>query len=365
MVELMTKKNDFDLTDIFPSCRNDFDNSWSKRSVGNLYNEYSKVCVDYKNNIAARHVGGQDFQTDCIALGLYLNYINDKNNSGKEFYLETSCKYFFYKLKHLVNKHNGNCNNTVECYKKFFKKNENEHVQRISVPQVCLKYANDYDIHGDTLKIMEYLDEIYKWINRFNNNKWERTTVNVQKFTPWIEKLENHLNKYKGQLNAELEKIIQICESYRKIWRNDKVLAVHALYYLSEKWINERRMKINGTDTESNGSNALYAPALIRPGTNGETKDTKESISQALISTAVNGETDTGISVGMIFISFSILIIMFILYKYTPYFSFLKPEVRNLRRKLNKNNKNNLDFVYSFDVEYKCLTDNRYKIAYC
>ncbi|GAW84162.1 variable surface protein, partial [Plasmodium gonderi] len=192
MGDQATEKKDFDFTGIFPNCRNDYNNSWNRRWQTNyFYTEYSKVCLDYRNNIKAYNIGGQGFQEDCIALGLYLNNIKEKNESEESFYLEASCKYFFYKLKELVDKHKGNCNTTQECYELLIKNNEAQGVSRIPMPQVCQQYVNNNDVGDYIFKMLKNLDILYDRYNLFVSTKPPNKSK-FDSFRTHFQYLDNH-----------------------------------------------------------------------------------------------------------------------------------------------------------------------------
>ncbi|GAW84395.1 variable surface protein [Plasmodium gonderi] len=337
-----TKEKIFDFTGIFPNCRNDFNNCWERRlrDLRQIYNQYSPVCRDYQNDIRAYHVGNQDFQTDCIALGLYLNFIDDKKKSSVEkLYLEASCKYFFYKLKHLVHKHKGTCHNTVECYNEFIKKNEKKDVHRISVPQICLQYANNNDIDEYTFKILGQLDNLYDLIEIFKKRE-HRTYTNVKKFDSNINNLEKYSATYNKSLNEELEKIFKVFKDFFNTW-STCWYGKSALPYFSNKW--RDRKTFRGTEKIRN--------EITRVNTSTE------------ISASIGTRTSTGTSTGVIFFCFAIIPILFILYKYISYGSFLQPSVRKLKRRFNKKNRYHQNLMDSFHGKKHNLNYNDYRIA--
>ncbi|GAW84507.1 variable surface protein [Plasmodium gonderi] len=339
------EKNEFDFTGIFPNCTDNFLWGIYEHRSSNSQQDFTKLCSRFKNNVTNSDYSTHNFVQYCQVLGLYLEHIFNKKSSLEP---KSCCKLFYYKLKKdIMDNFTLNCTEANNCYMKMIEQTG------VNISNEILGVCKDYFVHVDTdaLKIMENLFEIYKDINLFNTNSSQRTTTKMHPFKSSIEKLEKHPDKYKSQLKTEFEKIIEICKGYKKNWTYAPIS--HAASLLSDKWIDETRKKINGEDTGETRSNERHR----------ETLQTNVLEAEALMGTMTEGETHTGISIGTIFITFSILIIMFILYKYTPYFSFLKPRERKLRR-LHKNKKNNMDFIHTFGVEYKNSVDNRYKISY-
>ncbi|GAW84150.1 variable surface protein [Plasmodium gonderi] len=297
----MPRKNDesnFNFTGLYPECRNEFDQCSSKMH-GLLYTSYSAICSDFRNNINARLSANWKIEVICIQLLFYLHDIIKKKHELNDN-IKARCNYFYYKLLYIVKKYGGGCGKGDECYKYFT------------------------DIDEKTLEIMEYLDEIYNLINEFTISH-NRTTDKTHKFKWWIEKLENHPYKNESNLNEELAKIILKCEEYRKNW-NDKRFDYWAALLLTDSWMNTRKMSLNRKASETTKSIEEHTESL----------ETKRVGAQPLMNTVADDVKNTGISIGTVFITFSILIIIFILYKYTPYYSFIKPRVHKLRKKLKK-----------------------------
>ncbi|GAW83902.1 variable surface protein [Plasmodium gonderi] len=342
-----TKSEDeyFDFNGIFPECTDGFDwDTGAFRGRGDA-NKFTTLCSGLNLKLTTEN-RSTEFSELCRVLGLYLKHIETNKNE----HAQRCCKLFYYNLKKdIIDNFTLKYTGSENCYRIMTEYRRDNLDTQIS--SICLDHF--VNIGNDTFKIMKNLFEIYKYINLFETQPIQRTTTNMHKFKSSIEKLETHLYKYKNQLKLELEKIIKRCEGYKKNWKT-VLTGVHASYHLYDKWIEERRIKINEENAGAKKSNEGH----------GETLKTNVLRPKVLMHTGVDVETHTGISVGMIFITFSLLIIMFILYKYTPHFSFLKPRVRKLRRVLKKNNKKNLGLMDTFDFEYKNSLDDMYKIAY-
>ncbi|GAW83909.1 variable surface protein [Plasmodium gonderi] len=310
----------FDFNGVFPECTDGFDwDTGAFRGRGDA-NKFTTLCSGLNLKLTTEN-RSTEFSQLCRVLGLYLKHIETNKNE----HAQRCCKLFYYKLKKdIMDKFNLKCNDAKSCYLEMANHKANGLDTQIS--DICLKHLIHID--GDTFKIMEYLFEIYNKVNLFNTNN-QRTTSNMHKFKEYIEKLEIYFYKYRSEIKEELGKIIKICEGYISEWEADKRLAKHASDLLKyDNWINTRKRKLEEEEeentrsdwrpTETLESKVLYAKAIMIPRTD----------------------------------------------DYTHYFSFLKPSVRKLRSMFNKNNKNNMDLMYSFDVEYKNSIDDRYKIAY-
>ncbi|GAW84165.1 variable surface protein [Plasmodium gonderi] len=327
----------FDIKGIFPTCSKDF--TWDKeatRRESDAHN-FTILCSDFYNQVSHGRDTTQ-FSKLCRVLGLYLNHLERRSN---DIDVKSCCELFYYKLeKELIPNFELKCNEPNECYKKMIEQKRSTFETKIS--NICMEYSGN--IEQDTSELLNYLFKIYYYIDLFKNPQVS-DTGKMRLFKGEIEHLENYDCKSKRRLKAELEKIIEICQGYINSWTLSP--RIHAAKLLTDSWMKTRRMKIQNLNDQTfmkNGSDKVINNVIAQ---------TEALEFQPLMDTMTGGDTHTGISVGIIFITFSILIIIFILYKYTSYFSFIKPSVWKLTRKLNKNKNNNLDFMYSFHDKYK------------
>ncbi|GAW83924.1 variable surface protein [Plasmodium gonderi] len=312
-------KTTFNFSGLFPECRNEFDKLWFKSQRDRDRTSYSAICSDFRINIQQNSYWyDTSLENICIQLLYYLNYIDSKIQDVN-YNLRENCIYFYYKLKYIVHKYGGSCGTSKNCYNVM--RNAKKTV-RINISDVCMQHFTDID--EQTLKIIEILDEIYNWINLFTNRQ-HRSTKNMRDFKRCFEKLEQHPYKNRSHVKEELEKIIEVCEGYRNSWKSCPI-GRHALDYLTHDWIQQKRMNINRTYTEITGNEERLRETLMP----------KALGSDISMSYVIDDVENTGI----------------------------KPKVWKLRRKFYKNKKNNVDFMYSFDVEHKNTIDDRYKIAY-
>ncbi|GAW84147.1 variable surface protein [Plasmodium gonderi] len=346
-IDTISEGEDFDFNGMFHTCTDGF--SWDIEARRLQEDQiFTALCSKFQNAVK----NGPNILNlikYCKVLGIYLKHIGGKI---KENDRKNCCKLFYYKLKKdIIRNFDLNCTSAHDCYQKMIERR----VENISttISGICIQYSEH--IENDSSKLLEYLFNIYYDFDLLNGFK-KGDMKTMRKFKQEIVDLENYRCNNKRRLKTELENIIQKCEDYKKKWKEKPYS--HTANLLDDDWMNERRMKIKELD------NDVLMRQGIRYIKNREIKQTNVLVAHALMDTVREGETHTGISVGMIFITSSLLIIMFILYKYTPYFSFLKPRIQKLRRSLNKNNKTNRELMYSFDVEYKNSVDGRYKIAY-
>ncbi|GAW84656.1 variable surface protein, partial [Plasmodium gonderi] len=279
-----------DLSGIYSTCTENF--SWDIRyyNGGGTADHFIKLCSNFKNVLNKDVSNSWNFVRYCGKLGLYLENLENKKSTLK---LEPCCKLFYYKLKKdIIDNFSLEYTDPRDCYGKMTEQDGSTFKTKIS--SICMDYFVYIDSNTSTL--LDYILEIYEYINLFKNNPLQRTTVNVRPFTKKIEKLEEHPYEDKNQIKAELEKIIKICSGYKNDW-NSVLYGKPSLFLLSDDWINERKVKLNELVTEKkwNIDDDI------------ETLETKEVGSQALMDTGTDGVTNGGKYTGTVFISFSIL----------------------------------------------------------
>ncbi|GAW84446.1 variable surface protein [Plasmodium gonderi] len=349
MTGTILKNEEFDIKGIFPTCSKNF--SWNKEATRRESDadNFTILCSDFYNQVSHGHDTTQ-FSKLCRVLGLYLNHIKSRQN---EIHVKSCCELFYYKLKKDI-MHNLNFTDANICYKSMMKKDDKRKFST-SISNICVNYSANID--EDTSKLLEHLFKIYYYIDLFKNPV-QGTTTEMRKFKQEIIDLENYSCNNKIRLKEELENIINVCEGYIKGWKHHQT-AKHAASLLTENnWIDLRKIKLTELGDE------ILKKHRTKDLRTTEMMQQKTLYSQSLMITVTDDVTNTRISIGTVFLTFSILIIIFILYKYTPYFSLLKPSVLKLRRNLKKNYKNNPDLMFSFDDEYKNSVDDSYKIAY-
>ncbi|GAW84282.1 variable surface protein [Plasmodium gonderi] len=299
------RENAFDFRNIFPQCRYDFNGLEYGTLRKPWLNYCSPTCNDFQHRINVSNGVSVIFQTPCILLCMYLKYIQI-HESSSYFKVKASCKYFYYKLKELMKNYGGNCKSTKDCYEKMRVKREL--VTRMTVPDVCVRHLNDIDdIDDDTYHKFQYLQKLYDIQDKFTH---PRVSCHIVKRT--IKDYENHYKVYNNVNNNQSFK-----EEFEK---------VHPQY-------NDYRQK---------RSECFSSPERLYS------------------SSEAGASTFTGIGV----LTIAISIIIFILFKYTSYGSFLQLIVRKLRRRMKKKYEHNSYLKDTFDRAYPNSNQRNCRITY-
>ncbi|GAW84222.1 variable surface protein [Plasmodium gonderi] len=335
--------DDFCLNGMFHTCTYSF--NWDKdaqRSEDD--HKFTGLCSDfYKNVIKGKE--STNFSKLCAVLAMYLKHIG----THKKNHEQECCKLFYYKLKKdiIIKFPSENYTDAKAYYGRMTEEFKGSSSTRIS--DICKAYSDN--IEQGTFQVLGYLFDIYEYIALFKDMR-KSDTRKMDAFQRKILSLANYPYKKKSLLKAEVDKIIDMCNGYKKSWTMNPYK--HAADRITDNWIKQIISKFDEEDEKRR--------RIIEEQT--KTLETNVLVAETLKGYGTDAVTNTGISIGTVFITFSILIIIFIFCKYTPYFSFLQTRVRKFRRRLNKNNKNNIDLMHSFDVEYKNTFKNKYKIAY-
>ncbi|GAW84240.1 variable surface protein [Plasmodium gonderi] len=166
MEEEITQKNvvcSFDFDAIFPNCKNNYNANWRSMKRGEFYNLSSKMCTNFSYFIHPKYVGGQEFQENCIPIGLYLYYIEEEyRNKSSGFNIDPLCSYFYYNLKDIVIRYNSNCIENGNCYDTLRKKSTGSNP--IHIPDICKHIVDNMMI------IQQYLYDVFYGLHSNDNN---------------------------------------------------------------------------------------------------------------------------------------------------------------------------------------------------
>ncbi|GAW83905.1 variable surface protein [Plasmodium gonderi] len=335
--DTISEDEDFSFSGMFHTCTNGF--NWDINSQrSNDDEKFTGLCNNFYYAVNDAKTLDYNFIKYCKVLGIYLKHIENNKSSLNKV---SCCKLFYYRLKNdIMDKISLiKCSKVKDCYQKMI--DQNTIYSGTDISDICIKYSEH--IEQDTFKVLAYMFDIYTYIDLFNNRHMSNTGK-VREFKSKINDLVNYHYKNKIRLKAELQKIIEICQRYITSWTSFP--KVHDAGVLKEdNWISEitRKIEILGNETlkEERAEDVRITGNLQM-----QTLDEQISMSHV-----IDDISNTGISIGTIYISFSILIITFIL-------------VRKLRRVLKKNKKKNLGLMDTFDFEYKNSLDDMYKIAY-
>ncbi|GAW83946.1 variable surface protein [Plasmodium gonderi] len=304
MDSTINPNQDFNFEEIFPKCRNNF-NSFNKYNTWEYINNYSKLCNDFGQSINLRY-GEVAFQDSCIILGAYLESIKDKKNRDSEFNIRPYCNYFYYKLKALVKLYEAECDTANDCYTKWMQKRQG--VIRITVPTVC----NNIDVqklNNSIFDTMKYLDKL------FEN----------------LEELKRYINR-KDFIQAS-----QVATSCKEKYEN--------LVVISKSMNNQSFINL------LNEYNEDYVQFINK------IKEQEGIQKMAQVATTTN-------EAGVVLLTFSIIIIMFILFKYTRYGIYLQRKPGKLRRMMRKKYKEYLNLMNSIEKTRNDSIYRKHKISY-
>ncbi|GAW84679.1 variable surface protein, partial [Plasmodium gonderi] len=157
-------KKKFDFSDIFPQCSKGY--KWENHSpTDSLAQKLTPLCSKFYNSCVAGH-DNSSFSSKCQLVTFYLAHIKNKKN---EFQVNPCCKYFFYKLWHLLRNYPRTCGDTKKCYEKMktliSATNNKEEINELF--SQCSNFPNDFD--QDIFKIFEKLDIIYNALDAFTS----------------------------------------------------------------------------------------------------------------------------------------------------------------------------------------------------
>ncbi|GAW84709.1 variable surface protein [Plasmodium gonderi] len=336
--------NNFDYTGIFDACNNGFSWSLLTNRGGNNASNCTNLCSKFRNAVGITNEW-KFFQL-CQVLCLYLYHIKVKEQTDFDN-RKSYCKCFHYKLKkNLLKKFGSNIHTTKEYYYEMINNSVDDSQKIIS--KICENH--DVNIGEDTFKILENLDNIYDLIKEFYTPH-NRGLSRVQSFERSMEYLEKYKDTMNESLYKELEKVFQIYKGYLTSWRDCRY-GNSVLQYFKNKWKNRYTFR----DTETSANTGINTISEKNTGAGADTRTEASAI--------IETSDSLGSTSGIIFFSFSIITIMFILYKYTNYGSFVKPRVRKLKSRFNKKKRYHQKLMDSFHETHHNLNYNDYQISY-
>ncbi|GAW84227.1 variable surface protein, partial [Plasmodium gonderi] len=322
----MSATSEFSFKDILPKCRDDFNRFGMNQRKEPYFTQYSKYCNEFRKNINYTTGRQMNFDISCKDVLFYLNYI-DNNTSKTKIHLEQSCKYFFYKLKDLVKSYGGSCGKTESCYKKIREKNS-KITYTVDIPDTCLEYANNYNINDDIYTTFQNLEKLYDIHGKF-------------------EKLQEDCNSFLRTFN-EYDRIFTECKKWDN---NESIKNELGKFYDEYNKYHKKNIECKAT------REALHSSTEAAPVTDVGTDLVEAPVSNAVTDVWIDKGTGMGVFTVLL------LIIMFILYKYTIFGSFLQSLVRMLRKTIFKKNSYHYNLTDSFDRTYNYSNENNYRIA--
>ncbi|GAW84462.1 variable surface protein [Plasmodium gonderi] len=360
-----TTKWIIDFSNILRNCRNFYNSiNWNHYMVS-LRNNLSSVCSDFQNIACPRGCHISNFIKTCQVLGLYLYSIEKKiNQSINE---KEACIYFFYKLKNLMNSQNTNCKITSNCYMEMLKKNSRK-PNRMDISNICMKFSsvhNDFDNY--TYKIIKYMEELYdnfEILKRYNSNKSIHEARNsaslcntkyqelfsmlkIKKNTSFID----YLNNYKSEYDQIMIEITEYENKSKKIIPP----TIESVTQNQEQEQDQIKKKIPEYKTEYRNIITLdKVKAVIKA-------PLKERGKQQTLP-ITNKSSD--ISAGMAVFTCTLLVLIFILYKYTTYGTILYPYVKKIKEMLKKKKNEYHNLMDSSYMKYNNIINKKNRITY-
>ncbi|GAW84416.1 variable surface protein, partial [Plasmodium gonderi] len=235
----------------------------------------------------------------------------------------------------------GNCINEKNCY--HILRTPRKNVTLINVPHICNEVVEEMkNIEEDLSHVFYYLDELYGTLDALNGDTNVCNRYNEQ-CKEYIARLRNCDFSANSSLMSVIDKFE---EEYYKIC--PKPVVPVSIQEPKQKSLIDQR-------TEKPISGAMIQQ-INKTSTRSQTM--QETTTSAIM------DTVTGTGTGVIVVPFIMLAIVFVLFKYSPYGSFLKASVKPLRRMLKKNYINQNDLMNSFEETYKNSVDKKYQIVY-
>ncbi|GAW84076.1 variable surface protein [Plasmodium gonderi] len=326
------------LDHIFPQCRDDYKRAQIIYPNGSRINtDLGYACEDFNKEIAV--LPWSHYQVDCVSIGRYLHFIKNISKNKK-----SHCKYFNYILMHKILSKGTKCYNAINCYNKMINI-QNRGYDRI--PNVCKDYVEQLD--GKEFRIFHDLDQLYM---NFEKVKLYSTKCRVAGFcyNTYKSLLERsrHIN-IDGFDNALKEFKYKYEEYMKNVYSCGNELKL--LYSFPERDVS--------ITTKTDKSSTTEKIPRTQEEQFKETMLDTSSVAEAIT------EIDSEIKSGILVLVFAILIVVFILCKYTPYFSCLKPRLGILNKRLNREHTERHNLIDSFKKELNPLKkSNKHQIAY-
>ncbi|GAW84612.1 variable surface protein [Plasmodium gonderi] len=291
---------------MFQQCRNTYKDA-SVHSTSSLSGNVAlQACKNFCENIEKLTIQGKHFNLSCMELCIYLNYINQYEENRNIY-----CMYFNYKIHELKENFNLNCDSVDECYNEMIKKVTNGSWK---IPDVCKGYINGID--EKTFNVMKNLDELYKNLDYICNgdqtDDWCTKCNETYKKLLCISRNEKRIN-----LSPVLQKFTIDFNSCNKCSSFDLNLEVieSNICEITERAANNMLSRVERTESEE-----IIDPTVLHL----QNKDRAvPKTKEASIAIEVEKNIDTNRSTVIrlfattVVITFAVLIMIFILYKYS------------------------------------------------
>ncbi|GAW84004.1 variable surface protein [Plasmodium gonderi] len=324
------------------------------------HHHFTELCSYAKYDIC-RLSHGSHFTVDCRRLSILLDNMKlllNRNHHNKIYF----CIYFGYKMHELLKKYNCTIKSPTVAYDYMMK--AYKYRFNTIIPKICKDYF--VDLSHETYENFKKLDELYNRFYLFKNSNHscshaEYCSTEYKKLLRTISSEQNmdfhdllyefiyHYEKYMQKLNvckSTPQTLPPLPEQDRSRVISTEPMTVNVIRDKISK------IEVSGiNEMEGTGENMLKMIS-----------ERKKTLDKARLSPHTG--TETTLSSGMIVLFFSVLIILFILYKYTTFGSYFNPRMRKIKRKIKKRNKENINNMDSYKLAYNNPNDNCYHIEY-
>ncbi|GAW84699.1 variable surface protein [Plasmodium gonderi] len=350
----MTKDSEMnpepDFRDIFPHFSGEYNDAiyyYGKDNLSWLSDACTKFCTDV--------TGGRcnNFIIHCTNFGRFLYYINLKKYDK---YTKQRCKYYFYKFMFELGQKGIDCGGIKSCYEKMIEKLKISNYLKDNPS--CEAYFEEFDKRY--LVRFSKLDKISDYIHKLRLKYYD---------TCW-----SYIYRECDELTRSL--MSSECNGKRKFY--DMLANVVNTYYILcpdskitlppyiEHKKNKAKMTMS-THSQPDGTMEQTSHALVTIQSFEEVPDNafnSEESERILSNEMPDSENSPGVISGFFISLFIIFSILFILSKYTNFYSVLQSRIRRIRRIFDRKYSEHKNFMYSLKRESRNTVYDSFQIAY-
>ncbi|GAW84140.1 variable surface protein [Plasmodium gonderi] len=351
-------KVDFD--DVYMRSNENYNSIISRNWNEYKHHNFTDLCSYAKYDIC-RNSKGVSFTADCRKLVILLDnmsHILNGNHHNKIYF----CIYLNYKLHELVKNYNCIVRNPIDVYR-YMTEARRTWFSR-TIPKTCVGYL--VDLGDETFLNFRKLDQLYDNFYKFKYNKHScsyaeycsREYKNLLRTSSNEQNMDFHDLLYEFIYHFEKYMIgVESCKDFSQ-WGQPQSKTNRS----AEGSTNTSAMKV----TREMGGIKEIERVIEMDGTGKNIlkiiSERKKTLDKARLSPHTG--TETTVSSGMAVLFFSVLIIVFIMYKYTAFGSYFNPRMRKLKRKMKKKDKKNMNIMGSHEWIYNNENGNKYQIQY-
>ncbi|GAW84494.1 variable surface protein [Plasmodium gonderi] len=306
-------KAELSFKDIFPKLKDYYDSLFYNMRTGPVSSGLYGPCNNINNRFKPSANTWNSFYQPCVKLGLYLHELKNRKEDTRKPY----CNFYIYELKREAMNKAPNIKSYDDLHNQLINAYKNVSV---GIPDVCKEYVSF--MNDDVYNIFAMFKELYDHYNKFqrDSNNCEYVKKCAEKYKEFSHKVKYD---YKNIVQEELDEF---------------KLKFHKLL--------EQQPNCKNTSELLNSSLGKVDASATR--------------SEALLGHIESPVTWT--STGFLF--FAILVIMFILYNYTAYGSYLRPRRRMLKNIRNRKYKKHYELMKLYEQLQKNVIQNKHSISY-